>query len=339
MGDERPGRMPTMADVALRAGVSRQLVSLVLRRAAGPSDASRERVLRAAEEIGFRLNVSARLLRQGRSGLIGVLFAAQNPFEARFVERLLERAHDIGYGVVLGPITDRRTTDVVIAELLEHRVEAIAAFNPDPLSKELDSALGTMPVVWLGELGRDRRADIVRTDQDTGMRLLVTHLAALGHRRIAYVGGLGGVVGPDRAAAYRAAMEASGLGAEIDEVPVGFEEEEGARAARTLLARDRLPTAVVCCSDQCAVGVLAVLARAHVDVPGAVSVTGYDDSSVAAFSFNDLTAVRQDVELTVDAVLDAVVARMTDPGYVPRDVATEATLTIRGSTGAVRAGA
>lgn len=131
-------------------------------------------------------------------------------------------------------------------------------------------------------------------------------------------------------------MEAAGLGSCIDVLDVGFGEESGAEAARRLLARDRLPTAVIGSSDQCGAGLRAVFAQAGVDVPGAVSVTGYDDSDVAQLSFNSLTTVRQDVELTVDATLDSLMRRLADPSLTPRDVPTTATLIVRESTGPAR---
>lgn len=329
-------RRPTMSDVAERAGVSRQLVSLVLRNAAGPSETSRARVLAAAAELGFQPNASARLLRQDRTRLIGMLFTALNSFQVRVVERLLERAAEEGFGIVLGPVTPQRTTDVVVRQLLEQRVEALACYNPDPESPALAQALDLLPVVWLGERTDESRADVVRTDDDHGLRLLVEHLTGLGHRRIAYAGGLGGRVGADRAETYRAAMVAAGLPDEIDLVPVAFGEEDGATAARMLLARDRLPTAVIGCSDHCGAGLLATFARAGVDVPDTISVTGYDDSDIAALSYHDLTAIHQDIELTVEAILTSILRRLADPDAPPREVPTEAALTVRSSTGPAR---
>lgn len=343
-----------MSDVAERAGVSRQLVSMVLRGVPGPSEASRAIVLKAAAELDFRPNASARLLRQKRTRLIGAMIAASNVFELQVVERLLERAAELGFHVVLGPQTALRTTDVVLSELLAQRVEALALFNPDPTSAVLERALATLPVVWLGERAADPRADVVRTDDDTGLALIVEHLVSLGHREIAYAGGLHEIgasarlgrrgqpeqvdhgVGPDRAGAYTRAMAAAGLGDAIDVVPVGFGEEDGAEAARILLARDRLPTAVIGSSDQCGAGLRAVFALAGVDVPGDVSVTGYDDSDVAQLSFNALTTVRQDVELTVDATLDSLLRRIDDPSLPARETPTTATLIVRSSTGPAR---
>lgn len=325
--------LPTMREVAALAGVSRQTVSLVMRGEPGPSAASRERVLEAARELQYRPNASARLLRQRRSGLIGVLYAASNMFEMRVIERLLERAAEEGFDVALGPVTAERSTEVVVTQLLEQRVEALACYNPDPGSPALASAIEMMPVVWLGERRADDRVDVVRTDDDTGLRLLVEHLAGLGHERIAYAGGLGGTVGPDRAEAYRQAMEAAGLGEHIDVLDVGFGEADGARAAHILMAHDRMPTAVIGCSDHAGAGLIGTFARAGVRVPEEVSVAGYDDSDLAALPYIDMTSVRQDVDLTVEETLAAILGHLRDPKLDHGDHPTAATLSVRSSTG------
>lgn len=321
-----------MSDVARRAGVSRQLVSLVMRGAPGPSAASRNAVLTAAAALNFHVNASARQLRQDRSRLIGVLFDMRNGFETRFVERLVDRARVDGLGVVLGPTTASRPTDVVVSELLSHRVEALACFNPDPNSLVLRQAAEHVPVIWLGERSPRGIFDTVRSDDTEGVRLAVEHLRTSGHRRIAYGGGIGGQVGPDRAQAYRDAMRRSGLVDEVDVLDVGFSEEDGARAARMLLARPDLPTAVVCSSDHVAAGLVTVLRFHGVRVPEDISVTGYDDSELAAISYLDLTSVRQDPDLTAAETLDAARNRRESPDDPARDVATPATLVVRGST-------
>ena len=326
-----------MQDIADHVGVSRQLVSLVLREVPGPSAESRERILAAASELGYRPNASARLLRQNRTRLIGAVFEMRNPFQVRFVERLFVRAAERGFGLALGPTTVERSTDVVVGELIEERVEALVAFNPDPTSKALADACDLMPVVWLGEWARQPEVDNVHADEIEGLRLAIEHLVALGHRDVVYVGGLGGIVGRDRASAYRAAMAAFGLSDRAEVLTGDFSEESGARAAREILGRARRPTAVVCCGDQCAVGLLAVFARAAVPVPGEISVVGFDDSYLASLSYHRLTSVRQDVEATVEATLRSVLERL-EGGEKPRHViATAMTLVRRESTGPARA--
>lgn len=327
------GRLPTMRDVAEHVGMSRQLVSLVLRGAPGPSAESRERILAAAAALGYRPHTSARLLREGRTRLIGAVFSMRNPFQVRVVERLFARAAEQGFGVALGAAGPDRSTDQVVADLLGDRVEALVVFNPDPGSTALEEASRSVPVVLLGEWTDAPFADNVHVDEVGGLRAAVEHLVALGHRRIAYVGGEDGMVGRDRADAYRSAMRGAGLADEVDVVPSGFSEDDGAAAARTLVARGLLPTAVICCGDLCATGLLAVFAQRGVAVPGRVSVVGFDDSYLASLSYHRLTSVHQDVEATVDAALSAVIDRTTGDGGERRVVATPTRLEVRDSTG------
>lgn len=337
-GRKGSGRLPTMQDIAEHLGVSRQLVSMVLRERPGPSAESRERILAAARELGYRPNASARLLRQGRTRLIGAVFEIRHPFQVRFVERLFVRAAEQGFGLALGPRTVERSTEVAVAELMEERVEALVAFNPDPASRALAEACDLVPVVWLGEWVQRPEVDNVHVDEVEGLRLAVEHLVGLGHRDIVYVGEMGGIVGRDRAEAYRGAMTAFGLADRIEVLSTGFAEEDGATAAREILGRDRRPTAVVCCGDQCAVGVLAVFARANLSVPGEISVVGFDDSYLASLSYHQLTSVRQDVEATVEATLTSVLARLESDDAPRRVSATRTELVVRESTGPARSG-
>ncbi|MFI6698950.1 LacI family DNA-binding transcriptional regulator [Streptomyces sp. NPDC050509] len=328
-----------MRDIADHVGVSRQLVSLVLRGVTGPSAESRDRILAAASELGYRPHASARLLRQNRTRLIGMVFQMRNPFQVRFVERLFVRAAEKGLGLALGAATVERPTDVVVAELMEERVEALVVFNPDPGSAALAEACDLVPVVWLGEWVQKPEVDNVHVDEVEGLRLAIEHLVGLGHRDIVYVGGLGGSVGRDRADAYRAAMMTFGLSDQIEVLPSGFSEEDGAAAAREMAARAGRPTAVVCCGDQCAAGVMAVFAQSRVQVPEDVSVIGFDDSYLSSLSYHRLTSVRQDVDATVEATLSSVLERIEGGDGPRRVIATATTLVVRDSTGPARTGA
>jgi DNA-binding LacI/PurR family transcriptional regulator len=332
----RARRMPTMRDIADHVGVSRQLVSLVLRDVPGPSVESRERILRAAAELGYRPNAPARLLRQSRTGMIGVTFEMRNPFQVRFVERLFVRAAEQGYALALEPTTVERSTDEAIAQLMAERVEALAMFNPRASEATIAQARGLLPAVWLGEWAPEAGTDNIHVDETEGLRLAVAHLAELGHRDIAYAGGLGAPVGPDRADAYRAAMAANGLAERIRVVPCDFSEDGGAAAAAAILAAPDRPTAVICCGDQCAAGVLAAFSRAGARVPEDFSVVGFDDSYVAALSYHDLTTVHQDVEATVEATLACILTRFENEDLAPRTIATDTRLVVRTSTGPAR---
>ncbi|MCS3443263.1 LacI family DNA-binding transcriptional regulator [Microbacterium phyllosphaerae] len=324
---------PTMADVAERAGVSRPLVSMVMRDKPGPSQESRERILAAARELGYRPNASARLLRRNRTKLIGAIFWMGSPFQVRVVERLFSAAAERGYGIALGPTTPDRSTDAVIDQLIEERVEALFAFNIDPDSPEFRDAASRIPTVLLGEWNDDAHSDNVHIDDDEALRLVVEHLVSLGHRDIAYVGGEGGIVGRDRAVSYLRAMKEFGLEERSEVIRGSFFEEDGAAAAREIVGRTQRPTALVCAGDLSAVGALAVFAQAGLSVPDDISVVGFDDSYVASLSYNRLTTVHQDVDATADATLGALLGRLDDVDRPPARIATPAALVIRATTG------
>jgi DNA-binding LacI/PurR family transcriptional regulator len=309
---------------------------MVLRDMPGPSAESRSRVLAAAKELGFRPHSSARLLRQNRTRMLGVAFILGNPFQARVVERMFGAAAARGFALTLAPVTHERPVDVVVSELIEERVEALIAFNPDPDSPAVREALRRMPTAWLGEWTDEPDADNIHVDEVDGLRRAVEHLVGLGHRDIVYVGGRDGSVGRTRADAYTTAMASAGLAGHAEIIPSGFDEEDGAAAARVLAARDIRPTAVICCGDQCAVGLLAVFSQAHIAVPADISVVGFDDSTLASLSYHQLTSVRQGVDATVDAALDAVIDRIEGGTGPRRVIATEAALIVRATTGPAR---
>jgi DNA-binding LacI/PurR family transcriptional regulator len=306
---------------------------MVMRDKPGPSQESIDRVRAAARELGYQPHASARLLRQSRTGLIGAVFAMSSPFQVRVVQRIASKAADAGYGIALGPMSEDRPSEDVVAQLIGERVEALFAFNIDPRTPDLQRAAKRIPTVLLGEWSDDPIAHNVHVDEDEGLRLAIAHLKSLGHRDIAYVGGAGGKIGEDRLASYERAMRSEGLDARADVIRTGFFEEDGAEAAREFLQRSARPTALVCCGDLCAVGLLATLTRSGISVPEEVSVVGFDDSYVAGLSYNRLTTVHQDVDETADATLAAILERLEVFGRPTAKVATSATLVVRDTTG------
>jgi DNA-binding LacI/PurR family transcriptional regulator len=321
-------RMPTMSDIAAHVGVSRQLVSMILRDRPGPSEESRERVIEAAAELGYRVNESARLLRRKKTGLIGAFYSMRHPFESFVVERMLEIAPQRDYRLVLGPVTDWRTTDEAIGELLQQRVEAVVGFATPGWEEVVIETRTVAPIVLMG--GPTPGVDNVHIDDLEGMRAAVEHLVDLGHARIAHLRGGSDTAGETRARAYDAAMRERGLIPEV--LSEGWTEEDGARAGHTIMDMPSPPTAVICSSDIVASGLLAELARAGVPVPQSLSVVGWDDSYVASLSYHSLTSVRQEVGLTAEVGLELAVRRLTVPDADVREVRTPATLIVRMTT-------
>jgi DNA-binding LacI/PurR family transcriptional regulator len=185
-------------------------------------------------------------------------------------------------------------------------------------------------VVVVARTARHRSLDVVRTADDAGQRLAVEHLVGLGHREIAHVDGGRAPGAAERRRGYRAALHAHGL----PERPVagGPTEDDGAAAARVLL-EGPLPTAVTVFNDRCATGLLDVLLRAGVPVPGRVSVVGYDDSRLARLSHVDLTTVAQDTGQLTELTVARAVARLEGTPITDREQVVPPHLVVRSTTG------
>lgn len=327
-----PHRRPTMADVAAGAGVSRALVSLVFRQQPGASPATRDRVLRVAEELGYRPDTPARLLARGRSRTIGVMFSVRQPFQADLVEGIYPEADRLGYDVLLSANTETRGETVAIDALLSHRCEALILLGSTADTRHLDELGRRYAVVVIGRRVPGAAVDSVHTAEAKGVRAVVDYLTELGHRRIAHIDGGTGPGSSDRRRAYRAAMRHHGLADHIRVIPGAHTEQAGIDAGRALLAARDLPTAVLASNDRCAIGLLDTLDRAGIHVPRDVSVVGYDDSHLSHLSHIDLTTVRQDsARIAEHAVLRAV-QRLTTPPPAPREIVLDPKLVVRGTT-------
>ena len=327
-----------MTDVAAAAGVSTALVSIVFRDVPGASAASRERVLRAADELGYRPDTRARRLRSGRSRLLGVVFGVQHAFHGDLVSGLYAAADRAGYELSLSAVTPGRDERRAVGSLLQDRCEALLLLGPQLPTSYLGELAGRLPVVTLVRAVRDRAVDVVRTADDEGLRLAVDHLVDLGHRRIAHIDGGRAPGAAERRRGYRRTMHQRGLDAELRIVAGGLSEDDGAAAAQALLdgTAARRPTAVTVFNDRCAIGVLEILRRAGLDVPGDISVVGYDDSRLARLSHIDLTTVAQDIERITTLAVDRAVDRLDGNPVAHRELVIPPHLLVRSTTAAPR---
>ncbi len=325
-------RPPTMRDVAQAAGVSKALVSLVLRNAPGPSARSRTHVLAVAERIGYRPNRTASLLARRRNRHLGVMMTLRDAFQAELAEEVQAAADASGYEIVLSAVTRSRDEQRAIETLLEYRCEALLLIGPESPPDELAALTAQVPVVVIGRQVRHPDVAVVRADDAAGMRAAVEHLVALGHRRIAHVHGGDGPIAADRRRGYEAAMRDHGLGDHIRTVLGGAAEPDGVAAAEALLAEGDLPTAIAAYTDRCALGVLDHLAHAGLDVPGRVSVTGYDDVPIARMPHVGLTTVRQEARHHARLAVEAAVGRLEGEPRAAHETVLTPRLLIRTST-------
>ncbi len=294
MRSEGRPRSVTMADVAKHAGVSRALVSIVLRDAPGASPAMREHIRRSAAALDYRPDQRARLLGSNRSRTLGVAFGLHHEFHAELVEALYLAGDRSGYDLALGPFAPSRAERTAVQSLLEFRCEALILIGSSLPRAHVEELARRVPLVLLARSLRSTMVDIVRTDDVLGARMAVEHLVQLGHRRIAHIDGHRAPGAAERRRGYRDAMRAAGLSAEIRFVRGGLTEEDGERAGCELLGGHSIPTAVLAFNDHCAAGLLATARGRSIDVPADLSIVGYDNSHVAHLSTIALTTVAQD---------------------------------------------
>ncbi|QFZ23697.1 LacI family DNA-binding transcriptional regulator [Saccharothrix syringae] len=302
---------PTMEDVAARAGVSRALVSLVMRGSPRVSDLRRAAVLKAAEELGYSPHAMARSLASRTSHVLGVMVSdLHNAFFAEVVDGLDEVARERGFDLIVNtggrrPARERRA----LASLLSFRPAGLALLSPVVPSADIARAAAQAPVVLVARSSRLSTVDTVNDDGGLGIRLAVDHLVSLGHRRIAHLDGGEGA----RRRGYLAAVDAHGLAPRV--VGSEYTDEAGARAVRELLADP--PTAIVSCNDFNAFGAISALEEAGLRVPRDVSVVGYDNTSLAALRHVSLTTVDQPRNefgrLAAEALLQRVRGERQEP--------------------------
>ncbi|MFF5426237.1 MULTISPECIES: LacI family DNA-binding transcriptional regulator [unclassified Streptomyces] len=332
---------PTIADIARRAGVSKGAVSFALNGRPGVSAATRERILRVAEEMNWRPHSAARALGGARAGTVGLVLARPartiglEPFFGQLLSGLQAALSTRGTALQLLVVEDTAAEiEVYRRWTSEHRVDGFVLVDlqvRDPRVPVLEE-LG-VPAMVIGGPGRHGRLPSVWADDREAMLSLVEYLAALGHRRIAHLAGLPAFQHTRRR--IRAVRDgARRLGLEAVSLPTDFSDAEGAAATRALLARPRRPTALIYDSDVMAVAGLGVAAEMGVAVPGELSVVSFEDSALARIVHPALTALTRDTFALGEQVARALLALLDDPGSA-RDIKNPTPrLTVRESTAA-----
>ncbi|WP_231956726.1 MULTISPECIES: LacI family DNA-binding transcriptional regulator [unclassified Actinoplanes] len=332
-GGRRKQRV-SMADVAKLAGVSSQTVSRVANGQVGVVEATREQVLAAMRELGYRPNSAARSLRYGRFNTLGViLFGLSSTGNSRTVEAIATQAAAAGYAITLIPVGVPTQDNVLGAftRMGELAVDGVIVIIEVHL---LDAATVALPPgvhVVVVDSDAGERYPVVDTDQADGARQAVRHLLDLGHHTVWHIAGPAGSYSAERrATAWRTVLEEAGRPVP----PIGrgdWSAESGHRAGLDLPADC---TAVFVANDQMALGVLRALHERGRRVPRDVSVVGFDDIADASSYLPPLTTVHQDFaevgRRCVQALLDQIAAGPAAPGtdLVPTH------LVVRGSTAA-----
>ncbi|MFC8170946.1 LacI family DNA-binding transcriptional regulator [Streptomyces sp. NPDC057242] len=329
-----------LSDIAAQAGVSEATVSRVLNGKPGVATATRESVLAALDVLGYERPVR---LRQRSAGLVGLITPElDNPIFPALAQVIGQALTRQGYTPVLATQTPGGSTEDELTDMLVERGVAgiifVSGLHADTTAdmSRYDLLRGKgVPYVLLNGFSPKVRAPFVSPDDRAAMRLAVTHLAALGHTRI------GLAVGPKRFVPVLRKIEGfqKGMEERLGLAPEESEEliqhslytlEGGQAAAGALIARGC--TAVVCASDMMALGAIRAARQQGLDVPRDVSVVGFDDSPLIAFTDPPLTTIRQPVQAMGQAAVRALLEEVGGTPAPHSEFVFMPELVVRGST-------
>lgn len=293
----------TIDDVAALAGVSMKTVSRVVNREPNVRPLTREKVEAAIRKLDYRPSQSARGLAGRRSYLLGLLY--DNPSASYVINAqtgVLAACRPNGYDLLIHPCDYRSPgiIDEVVTLVRQSRVDGLILTPPLSDMRSITDALDrqNIPYVRIAPMAHDRVSPCVYCDDRHGAYEMAAHLIQLGHRRIGFIAGH-----PDHGASaeresgFRAALEDNGIGLPRRLVVQGyFDFESGAAGGRRLLSLKQRPTAIFCCNDDMACGVIHAAHELDLRIPDELSVTGFDDTPVARYVWPALSTIRQPVQ-------------------------------------------
>lgn len=330
-------RATTIADVAAHAGVSQASVSRVLNGRQSVDPMIVQRVQASIAALGYSPSVAARSLVHGRNDTIAMVIPdLENPLFQGILKGLSLAAASDGYRVLVADTAERVDDEEATAVEARHRCDALVLCAPRMPEQRLRRLVSRVsPVVVVNRPLPDADVPIVGVDYVRGIRDLVEHLRALGHRHLAYASGPASSA--SNAERLRGVDDALNTHADlrIDVVPGGSRLEDGyALAEGVLAAREAGATAVIAFNDLVALGLMTRLRQLGIDVPGDLSLAGFDDVPMASFATPALTSMsvpRSEIGAQVWARLRTLIAG----GPIEHSVLYRPRLEARDSTGPV----
>jgi LacI family transcriptional regulator, galactose operon repressor len=326
-------------EIARRAKVSTATVSRAINRVPTVDPQLARRVWKVVDELGYYPNRQARALVSGRSRIFGLIVSEiTNPFFPEIVQSFEDMAVQHNYEILLtSTVHDPKRMEISVRRMIEHRVDGVAILTfgmEESLLKDL--RFRKVPLVFV-DVGPDvPGVNTIRINYQQGIRQAVQHVAALRHRRIAFISGplhLKSAIA--RRAAFEESMHEIGMEVSSQTIIEGDHTMEGGMRALTELVglHDR-PTAILCSNDMTAIGVMRQAYEAGISVPQDLSVVGFDDIRLAQFTIPPLTTVQMSqselARLAFRALLNEVGPHGTSPH--PRQYELQTNLILRKST-------
>lgn len=329
-------RRSTLHLVAERAGVSIASVSRVLN-GLRASDSVTERVQRAAAELGYVPDATARSLKAGRTEQISLAVAdVGNPVYVSMMHAVADVVGEAGYRLVISSTGDNPDDLIDLLENLNRGYVDGMILSPlrvtEPLLERIRSS--RLPLVIIGSLPDGIDVDSVRADSREGIGLAVEHLVQQGRRRIALINGpIDTVPGTARLAGYLNAMRRAGLPvtADMQVEASDFTFAAGTKAAETLLDQ-ATPDAIVCSNDLLAVAAMKEVARRGLTIPGDVAIVGMDDTDIAQLTTPTLTSVDLGAVRRAHQAAGLLLDRLADTSRPARHPVVRPTLSVRESS-------
>jgi DNA-binding LacI/PurR family transcriptional regulator len=325
--------------VAERAKVSVATVSRTINRVPTVDAGYAERVWNAISELGYIPNTQARALVSGCSRLVGIIISdITNPFFPELIQSFEQEAVEADFEIMVGSTAyDSRRMEICIDRMLQRKVDGVAVMTFGIEAGLLDRlASQNIPLIFIDKAPQSKAVSAIKIGYKDGIREAVSHLAELGHKRIAFIAGPSGLQSAEsRKQAFLAAIKSFGLKSSLY---TGDHTLEGGIAGiRYFMKSGHIPTAVMCSNDMTAIGVLHAAAEANLQIPRDLSVIGFDDIHIARFTVPPLTTVRMSCQEL------AHVAFKTLRGYIEKgaspwkgDMNVRTKLTIRQSTSTPR---
>lgn len=331
-------------EIAKRAKVSTATVSRTINRVPTVDPVLAKRVMKVVEDMGYYPNTAARALVSGKSRIFGLIVSEiTNPFFPEIVQAFEDIAVQNHYEILLtSTVHDPKRMELAVRRMIERRVDGVAILTfgmEDALIADL--RFRKVPLVFVDVGPQAAGITNIRVNYQEGIREAVSHLAKLGHKRIAFVAGpphLKSAIA--RLSAFEAAMDENGLQVDQELIVTGDHKVEGGIAALAQLAAlAQRPTAILCSNDMTAVGVMREAYDRGISIPRELSVIGFDDIRLAEFTTPPLTTVRmsqkQLAEFAFQALRGEVESR--DASENGKEVELETSLILRGSTAKVPA--
>jgi DNA-binding LacI/PurR family transcriptional regulator len=313
-----------MGDVAKLAGVSAKTVSNYYNGYPYMREDTRRRIESAITELDYRMNVAARNLRSGRTGMIMLAIAElDQAYLAELAQSVIRVAEDFGLGVLVETTAGRRDREIEVLQGSRGRNVDGVIYEPLELGPEdVHRHHSGFPLVLMGERVLEGSVDHVTMPNEAGSRAAVDHLVSIGRRHIALIGidATDTARGPAlRRKGYLDALAAGGIEPR-DSLLIGpgrWHRPEGAAAMDRLLDSGERIDAVFALNDALALGAMRAILRRGLRVPEDIAVVGFDDTEDARFSTPSLTTVAPGRDALARAAVLALHRRITEPGYVP----------------------